>query len=376
MIDRMHELLTCSSQEITKRIGEAFPNLLVSRNTGVIGLFFRALFFRALRWSQQRFSLPPSEEVYLLGRRYFEEGSKFLEDWQSRFLFTYRSGFSPLPNSTICTDQGWGCSLRVVQMLLAQAFSSVSFGRDWRSTEDSIPREREMVKELFLDSPESTFSLHNLCEYGDSNLKKRPGTWYGPTTAAKAAHRVLERKPHKKLQTCLFDDGVFNPVKVQELFAERPVPVLIMLCTKLGEGEGLEENYFPTIRKVFSLPWFQGLCSGDSATSAHFFVAASEKSVYYLDPHTVRPALIDQLLTSEEWHPSATTNHGVLSLPYSLLNSSCCFGFLVRNEGELRALLEELQKSPYDEIFDIFSESLRSAASWQVDEDDPSFILL
>lgn len=349
--------------------------LLLSRSTGMFGLFFRTLFFRALRWSQQRFSLPPTEEVYLLGRRYYEEGDKFLADWQSRFLFTYRSGFSKLPNTTISSDQGWGCSLRVVQMLLAQAFSSVIFGRDWRSTEEGNPKERELVKELFLDSPESTFSLHRMCEMGERMLNKQTGMWYGPTTAARVAHMVLEDQPNKQLQTCLFADGVFNPVKVQELFAERPVPVLILLCTKLGEGEELQEFYFPTIRKVFSLPWFQGLCSGDSATSAHYFVAASEKSLYYLDPHTVRPALIDQLLDCGEWHPSETTAHGVLSLPYPLLNSSCCFGFLVRNQGELRALLEEIQKSPYDEIFDVFSEPLKSTSSWELDE-DTSFILL
>jgi len=355
-----------------ERIGE----LLINRSSGMVHFFLKALFFRALRWSQQKFSLPPTEEVFLLGRRYFEEGDKFLEDWQSRFLFTYRSGFSPLPNSNITSDAGWGCSLRVVQMLVAQAMSQVVFGRDWKSSESGNPKEREMVKELFLDSPEATFSLHRMCAKGEQTMKKPVGTWYGPTTAAKVAHQVLLDRPAKYLQTCLFSDGVFNPLKVQEMFQVRPVPILIMLCTKLGEGDTLEQFYFPTIRKVFSLQWFQGLCSGDSSTSAHYFVAASKNYCYYLDPHTVRPALIDQVLDCGEWHPGKTSGHGVLSLPYSLLNSSCCFGFLVRNEGELRALLEELKKPPFDEIFDIFSEPLKEATEWAVDEEDESFVLL
>eukprot|EP00397_Hematodinium_sp_SG-2012_P011010 GEMP01011136.1.p1 GENE.GEMP01011136.1~~GEMP01011136.1.p1 ORF type:complete len:366 (+),score=37.69 GEMP01011136.1:165-1262(+) len=351
--------------------------LLLGRSNGVFGVLLRALYCRALRWGQKWAVLgAPNEEVCLLGKRYQQVGSAFMEDWQSRFLFTYRSGFSPLGDTDITSDQGWGCSLRVIQMLLAQAFASIIFGRDWRSKSSGDPQERELVKEFFLDTPNSILSLHNLCRMGENIVRKRPGEWYGPTTAAKVVHKVLQARPHKMLQTCLFEDGVLNPVKVQDLLAERDIPVLVLLCTKLGAEEQLDDHYIESIRQVFTLPWFQGMCSGDSATSAHFFIAASETSVYYLDPHTTRPALIDQLLDCGEWHPSATTDHGVLRLPYSLLNTSCSFGFLVKDEIELRCLIRALREPLLDRIFDIHSEHLRCNIAWEVDDEDTSLVLL
>lgn len=353
--------------------------LLLSRSNGAFGLVLRALYCRALRWSQKFALLGANEGVVLLGQNYTHTtGNKsFADDWASRFLFTYRSGFSSLGNGTdLTTDKGWGCSLRVIQMLMAQAFSTVTFGRNWRSPAHGDPQERELVKELFLDTPQAVLSLHNLCTMGNNVVGKRPGQWYGPTTAAKVAHRVLQATPHPRLQTCLFEDGVINPRKVQDLFADRDVPCLVILCTKLGAEDRCDESSIQSIRHVFTLPWFQGMCSGDSATSAHFFVAVSETSAYYLDPHTTRPALIDQLMDCGEWHPSDTTNHGILRLPFDLLNTSCSFGFLVRNERDLMDLLHALRDPLLDRIFDIHSDPLRGTATWEVDDEDASLVLL
>lgn len=59
-----------------------------------------------------------SEPAYLLGREYFHEtSSRFLEHFGSIVWMSYRS-VSPSGKS----DVGWGCMIRVVQMLFAEIF--------------------------------------------------------------------------------------------------------------------------------------------------------------------------------------------------------------------------------------------------------------
>ena len=61
-----------------------------------------------------------------------EDNLRFLEfkkDYFSQIWFTYRSRFSPLNDSTVTTDMGWGCMLRSAQMMIARAFLNLNYGR-------------------------------------------------------------------------------------------------------------------------------------------------------------------------------------------------------------------------------------------------------
>lgn len=56
----------------------------------------------------------------------------FLADYRSRLWFTYRSGFPAFPDTSTSTDCGWGCMLRSVQMMTAQALIVRHLGRGER----------------------------------------------------------------------------------------------------------------------------------------------------------------------------------------------------------------------------------------------------
>ena len=80
--------------------------------------------------------------------------SDFLDDFETRFWFTYRSHFPPIPKSSdpkasssitlavrlrsqlvdqggFSSDTGWGCMIRSGQSLIANTMAILKFGRGW-----------------------------------------------------------------------------------------------------------------------------------------------------------------------------------------------------------------------------------------------------
>lgn len=149
--------------------------------------------------------------------------STFLDDFESRFWFTYRSGFPPIKKSSdptassamsfsvrvrsqlvdqggFTSDTGWGCMIRSGQSLLANALGILRFGRGahsgaydqemiglWHTEFKCGARtehERQLVA-LFADDPKAPFSVHNFVQHGASACGKHPGEWFGPSATAR-----------------------------------------------------------------------------------------------------------------------------------------------------------------------------------------------
>lgn len=73
--------------------------------------------------------------------------------------------------------------------------------------------------ELFVDEPDATFSIHNICQEGIS-LGKKPGEWYGPQTTLNALTQLNKRLrpfPKFKILTChdgnIFFDKIERKIK-------------------------------------------------------------------------------------------------------------------------------------------------------------------
>jgi cysteine protease ATG4 len=72
----------------------------------------------------------PNETIFILGKKFTatEENAKEVNEdifrtFENLVWITYRSGFPQLPNELVgsyISDTGWGCMVRVGQMLFAQ----------------------------------------------------------------------------------------------------------------------------------------------------------------------------------------------------------------------------------------------------------------
>uniref|UniRef100_A0A0G4FJM1 Cysteine protease n=1 Tax=Chromera velia CCMP2878 TaxID=1169474 RepID=A0A0G4FJM1_9ALVE len=194
---------------------------------------------------------PP--KVVMLAREYDlsqnDSKDKFMLDFNSKILFTYRNRFVPiLPHGTaslsngtvasgssswsrtsgaIVTDAGWGCMIRVTQMALVQTMISHLLGRDWRFDElrDWSDKASVFIQiiERFRDVPDAPFSLHNFVMEGHG-LGKQAADWFGPTSGAVAMRRVIElQRDHSfGLRAVVFEDGAIYKDVVYDAFGVTP----------------------------------------------------------------------------------------------------------------------------------------------------------
>lgn len=130
----------------------------------------------------------------------------FLDDFESRFWLTYRSGFPPIQKSSdsaatsnmsfatklrsianqgaFTSDTGWGCMIRSGQSLLANTVVMLRLGREWRRGQRE--KEHYEILSLFADTPEAPFSIHKFVEHGAKACGTYPGEWFGPSATARS----------------------------------------------------------------------------------------------------------------------------------------------------------------------------------------------
>jgi cysteine protease ATG4 len=323
-----------------------------------------------LRWDDA-----PSSPVMCLSVEYKpEESEAFFADLASFIWLPYRKNFEPIETEESCveSDQGWGCMMRVTQMMLAQTFRLLRLGREWRFDQERDLDPGSVYLEIcrrFLDAKTSVLGVHALVATGTEVLGKRPSTWFGPTSGAQVGQALMNAARPDNLRACCFEDGVLYRKPVRDALSDS-AGVLVLLCRKLGVGEFNATRYTAPVKACFSSPLFCGLASGGPTTSAYFFVAAEETHLYYLDPHTETR---EAFLVDEE----AANLHAArpLKLAWTALNPSMCLGFLVRSEAELDELAAFLVETD-SELFEVYEEKAEySPEARNVTEQDEFLVL-
>eukprot|EP00913_Durusdinium_trenchii_P027289 g25601.t1 len=197
----------------------------------------------------------------------------------------------------------------------------------------------------------SAVNEHRLVEMGQRILGKEPSSWFGPTSAAQAVGHLFEASKVagpdflKTVGCAVFVDGPIYKASVMEHFDNGCTSVILFVCRRLGLESCNLDEYQQGLDSCFRLPEFQagpvvratwilgfdafdpqGLASGNSSSSAHFFVAThGEESLLFLDPHVTHPALQKP---ADVIASGGLRAERPLRLPWTSLNPSICVAFL------------------------------------------------
>lgn len=312
----------------------------------------------------------------------------FLNDLNTRLLFTYRAGFplierdkngpNPLSigallrgsfdlsnaNKGFTSDSGWGCMIRTSQSLLGNALMNLKLGRQWRlyeSCEDDLKKHWDIVS-LFADSPRARFSVHNYVLYAAKYCGKKPGEWFGPSNAAKSIFELCNSYPDASNPNIDLDLKVYVSTNSGDIFEDELLkmaiddyedgtvlekipnnvkftPILLLCGVRLGLSS-INEVYWDFLKLTLSMKFGVGIAGG-RPSSSHYFFGYQSNSLFYLDPHVQQNAIsLDEFGNIPEENKEAikesihTTR--IRKLDITKVDPSMLVGFLIKNLDEYK----------------------------------------
>lgn len=266
-------------------------------------------------------------KTYILGHQFsvvnvhdpkeLEKVNKDIENFIDKILwFSYRKNFpilKPTNQKTFISDTGWGCSIRVGQMLFAETLKRHM--RDYLNLDISD----EKIVELFDDMEQfplkSPFSIQQIARTSAEMFNIMPGSWYRFTHVFMIFEQIYKdfaQENIPKLECLLFSDGIlfFNQIyekntqyskclscqKVsKEPFFDANLcaeckkfnkALLILICLMPGPTT-LRPEALPFINSLMSSRFFVGLMGGKPG-KAKYFIALDHERLVAKDPHFVQ----------------------------------------------------------------------------------------
>ncbi|KAM3129492.1 Cysteine protease atg4a [Paramecium bursaria] len=185
------------------------------------------------------------DDAYIFGNR-FNSLEDIEQTINSTFWFTYRSDFKSYEykGQNFTSDAGWGCMIRVGQMLIAQFIK-----QHLKSYFDiDINKYNELVYEIiqtFDDSnEEKVFSIQNIMQEGLKEIKKLPGDWYSPNQIVYVLQCLLNKSRLEQLIGFEFIPFYDNVIDIELLLKKmnKPNNCRCQLKSFLDEIEKYVEN--------------------------------------------------------------------------------------------------------------------------------------
>jgi cysteine protease ATG4 len=315
------------------------------------------------------FSRDSTTDVFLLGEKFensestrFKSFNDFSKRLNSILWITYRSNFRPfLLNSgrKMTSDTGWGCTIRVGQMMLLLTLKKhFEVDSDFFTAQEKKVQILKLVEENLLSAP---FSIHSIISFG--GIRKGPGDQFSPNDICSALIRLQEKFPIPGIVFVLCLDYQINQLEIYSKACQVPESLVkscrnslplygspgtnelhwkksIFLMVPLMLGlKNIEEKFVETLKFFVSLRFTTGVIV-DKSGSALFMVGFSGNLAITLDPHVVKRANrnLDELKKRE----GETRSEYVALVNLKELGPSVAVGFYLRDEIDFAEFVEVL----------------------------------
>ncbi|ELP93857.1 hypothetical protein EIN_176840 [Entamoeba invadens IP1] len=249
---------------------------------------------------------------------------------------TYRSGYEKLPNSSLNTDVGWGCTIRAVQMMISNAMQTLVYKHDLTSsTTPYIPKQNEILNVVipFVDFFEQTtpLSIHHVYESRFVVEQNKSGVNYlAPTIVAKAYSDLVNSWKMCALR-CVMASNTSIPLC--DIKKEPFKPTLVFLPIIM------DQLVKSRLQQIYKFNMFAGIVSGIGDRAVYIFGFHVMRCLF-LDPHTVQPAA--ESFTKIDLKSYAPINptlnrFAIHSIELDKIDQFCTFGFLIKSLEEVDA---------------------------------------
>jgi cysteine protease ATG4 len=312
--------------------------------------------------------------VYSLGTLYQptaetvdEVTSAFISDINSRMFFSYRRGMDGLAGG-LHSDAGWGCSIRSVQMLIAQSMLNLQLGPDWRLSPESDRSVYDEIASRFLDTNESVLSVQRVVEsYQLLDMDYAAGEYTSP---GKCAYYMADlwksAASSDDIGMVSFNDGVMYTPEIREALHTYRNGVIVTLSVMLSANT-LDPSFHASLIELFkSTKFFQGLVAADFSR-AYYVPAINKDYLLCMDPHVVHDAL-----KSKDDIPQLLMAHGKpYAMRWSRVNGQVAFGFTIRSIEEFDEFIDFVKQEQFAMLLPILETRPRyeDIADLVIDED-------
>ena len=316
---------------------------------------------------------------------WIEARAAFHADFLSRLWMSYRRNFaSCLRGTTWKSDAGWGCTIRSAQMMLGNAFSVHTRGRDWRreleiqecdavddndgdvsttrrqkianladifrrqgseiiATKRGSDSQADIVRWFADDDALAPYGIHNVCET-TTRWGMPAGRWFEPSVMCRAFEVLISQ--HEKMRDEIIahvvmpttegeDAGGVPRVRRRDLFAKSVdvgKALILFVPLVLGAGSTINTRYLNQLRAMLAFPQSLGILSGRPGSSLYVVGCASEGVFVHLDPHTVQDSTNADV--DSYYCPHVAYTRG------DALDPTLALGFYCRNARDLDSLLD------------------------------------
>ena len=226
------------------------------------------------------------EQYKIIGRSHLVNSKEFKKLMLDIPWVTYRSNFKSIDGYT--SDSGWGCMIRVAQMMLANTLINTNrykFRVHNDSDEDisldiSTEEHMKVILPLFLDNYEGAdgpFSIRNLVRIGQEITGKSTGEWYGAHSISQVireANDIYNKMYSKRFKIITFNDGIVYREDLLKTFESNSsrdnfYSILTIIPSRIGLNK-VDPIYYPQIKGFLDDKLSVGILGGKSYSAMYY----------------------------------------------------------------------------------------------------------